>query len=160
MLTVGQEGSRFLEINVYSETQTVIFTADGEYLVRGDEDGVEVRRVEDGWQMAKMAARDVQCLAASKDGRWIAAGTGPKGNGMVFMWDAKTFERVFSHKEDELEVCGVEFSPDSTRLVTASKKATVWDVTTREPVLTLPHEDIDSSEILTARRSNRDSFLL
>lgn len=40
-----------------------------------------------------------ECLVSRclKDGRWIAAGT---EKGQVFVWDAETYEQVFSHKSD------------------------------------------------------------
>ena len=62
------------EIKGGSKIKAVTFTANGEYLVGGGE-GLGVWRMEDGKQMATMAAAGVQCLAVSKDGRWIAAGT-------------------------------------------------------------------------------------
>ena len=115
------------------------FAANGEYIVDG---GVEVGvwQVEDGKQMATLAAGGwVWSLAVSKDGRRIAAGT--KGDAIV--WDAKTFEKVFLHKEDSDAITGVDFSPDATRLLTASTNhtATILDVAARKKVLTLDHED-------------------
>jgi WD40 repeat protein len=90
-----------------------------------------VWRVEGGELLATMEAPDVRCLAVSKDGQWIAAGT---NRGDVFVWDAKTYKQVFAHKE-VLFVIGsvVDLSPDSTRLVVASKNctATIWDIETR-----------------------------
>ena len=137
MLTVGQERSPVIEINVGSRIRAVTFTANGEYIVGGG-DGQRVWRVEDCKQMATMAARDVRSLAVSQDGRWIAAGT---DWGEAILWDTKTFEQVFTHKEDLPDsILGVDFSPDSTRLVTASKNPTaIWDVAARKKVLTL-HE--------------------
>ena len=143
MLTIRQEGSPLIEINGGSEIKAVTFTANGEYLVGGGE-GLGVWRVKDGRQIATMAAREtVKCLAVSKDGRLIAAGT---DSGEVFVWDAKTFQRVFSHWKDTDDISGVDFSPDSrspTRLLVASfnRTATVWDITTRQQELTLHHED-------------------
>ena len=113
------------------------FSANGEYLVGGGlADGAGVWRVEDGKQMATMEARDVWCLAVSQDGRWIAAGT---NDGEVSLWDAKTFEKVFSHKDSYGIPVLADFSPDSTRLITASKTTTVWDVAARKKVFTLNH---------------------
>ena len=92
-----------------------------------------------GKQMARVAAKFVCCLAVSKDRRWIAAGTYDE----VIMWDAKTLRKVFSHRVDNL-IHGVDFSPDSTRLVTASESrnstATIWDVPSRTKALLLDHE--------------------
>jgi WD40 repeat protein len=140
MLTVGQEGSSLIEINGGDYIRAGAFAANGEYLVSGGSWGVRVWRVEDGKQMATMEASFVRCLAVSKDGRWIAAGT---DYGDVIVWDAKTYEKVFSHREDHNGVCGVDFSPDSTRLVSASanKTASIWDIPTRKQVQILDHRN-------------------
>ena len=134
MLTVGQERSLLNEIGGGSGVCSVAFTANGEYIVGGD-DGLGVWRVKDGERMAAMAARDVCCLAVSKDGRWIAAGT----PGECIVWDAQTLEKVFTHREDLADILGVDFSPDSTRLVAASmnRTAAVWDVATHRRILTV-----------------------
>ena len=141
MLTVGQERLPLSEINGDIKIKAVSFTANGKYIVGGGGGQVEVWRVEDGERMATMAVGDVRCLAVSKDDRWIAAGT---GWGKVFAWDAETFKKVFSHREDLSVITSVDFSPDSdsTRLVTASRNdtATVWDVATRKKVLSLDHD--------------------
>ena len=114
------------------------FTSNGEHIVGGGEgDEVGVWRVEDGKQMATLRERFVTCLAVSKDGRWIAAGS---RNANVSGWDAKTFEQVFWHKEDDNDISGVDFSPDSTRLVAGHRTATVLDFATRKKVQTLDHE--------------------
>ena len=56
------------------------------------------------------------------------------------MWNAKTFEKVLSH--EELNVNGVDFSPDSTRLVYASHyTASIWDIATHKRVQALDHGD-------------------
>ena len=88
------------------------------------------------------ASRDVRCLAVSKDGRWIAAGT---SWGDVFVWNAKTYRKVISHRDYNRirrDVNGVDFSPDSTRLVSASDNGTasIWDIATRLPIQILDHE--------------------
>ena len=123
------------------------FSANGENLLIGDNKGVRVWRVEDGEQVpvedgeqvATMRA-NVLSLAVSKDGRWIAAGT---LFGYVFVWNATTHERVFSHWEDYHRI-GVDFSPDSTRLVSAShnRTASIWDIANRRRMRTLEHGDL------------------
>ena len=97
-------------------------------------------QVEDGKQMARMEAECVWCLAVSKDGRWIAAGT---GWGDMFVWDAKTYEKVFSHR-DSGSIRAVDFSLDSTRLISASSNGTasIWDIATRKKVQILEHGDV------------------
>lgn len=75
--------------------------------------------------------------------------------GDVIVWDAKIYEQVFSHKEDNETVTGVDFDTtthqnningSSTRLLVGlyNRTATVWDVATRKRVLgPLHHEDHD-----------------
>ena len=153
MLTVRQECSPLIEINGSSKIKAVTFTANGEYIVGGG-DGLRVWRL-DGKQMATMAARDVNCLAVAKDGRWIAAGT---RFGYVFVWDAKTFERVFSHWEDLSDVTGVDFSLDSARRsIEEPDSYRLGRCSSQKCTHTPPQESGDSSEILAARSSNRDS---
>ena len=139
ILIVGQEStSSPVEINVGRNTWAVTFSANGKYLLSGGEGGVRMWQVEDGKQMATMEARKVYSLAASKDGRWIAAG-GKAGT--VYVWDAETREQAWSHKESDT-INAVDFSPDSTRLVAGlhSKKAIIFDMATRKQVQTLDHE--------------------
>ena len=140
MLTGKGGERRDPEINHDGQLSATTFSANGQYLVSGGEGGVRVWRVEDGEQMARLEAKSVQCLAVSKDGRWIAAGS---ELGDVFIWSAETYEEIFTHADDNDNIFGVDFSPDSTRLVSASSagRASVWDVATRKEILTLRHED-------------------
>ena len=115
------------------------FSANGQYLLSGDRRGVQVWRVEDGTHVARMGVWHVHCLAVCKNGRWIAAGT---YWGNVHVWDAKTHKQVFWHKDSRI-ITGVDFSPDSTRLVSASnnKKATICDIPAGKRVQILYHDD-------------------
>ena len=140
VLIVGQERCEPTEIDVGSGVQAVTFSTRGEHLVSGGGGGVRVWRVENRKRTATMETNGtVFCLAVSKDGRWIAAGTIV---GEVVVWDMATLEQVFKHKEDNSTVNGVDFSPDSSRLVFASdnRTASIWDIATRERVQTLHHD--------------------
>jgi WD40 repeat protein len=139
MLTVGQERSTLIEIDGGDAISAMTFVANGEYLVSGDDEKLRVWRVQDGKQMAATEAWLVRCVAVSKDGGWIAAGTFRD----VVVWDAKTYGKTFALEADHHTINGVDFSPDSTRLVSASDNctATVWDVATRQRVVgPLRHE--------------------
>ena len=140
MLTIGQEHSTLIDIDGGDKLSAATFAAGGEYLVSSGENGVRVWRVEDGEEMARMEASYVLCVSASKDGRWIAAGT---LRGEVIVWDPERSEIVFALEEDG-DINGVDFSPDSTRLLFTSRKgcrAAVWDVATRKRLVgPLPHE--------------------
>lgn len=104
----------------------------------GHSTGVRVWRVKDAKQMADMQSGCINCLAVSKDGRWIAAGTNLYGE--VYVWDATTYEQVLVHQGCYTHA--VNFSPDSARLVVASNSgtATIWDLVSRERVQTLRHD--------------------
>ena len=105
----------------------------------GHEKEVRVWRVKDGKQVARMEAQDwVYSLAASKNGKWIAAGTTKE----LLVWNAETYEEVIKHEEGRW-IRSVDFSPDSTRLVagTNNETAIVWDLATGKQVQTLHHQD-------------------
>ena len=146
MLTVGQECSSFVEVDGSDKVWAVTFGGNGEYLVSGNDEGLRVWQVPDGKQIAMTkACQEVQCVAISKDGGWIAAGT---FWGNVIVWDAKTYKKTFAlenalEEDHHTTTNRVDFSPDVTRLLVASQDctATVWDIATRERVLTLRHQD-------------------
>ena len=139
-LIVGQERPNSpLEINASGAIVAMTISADGKHLLSSGGGGVRVWQVEDGKQVATLGMNNVRRLTVSKDGKWIAAGTNNDG---VYVWDTETREQVWSHKEDSKAVNAVDFSPDSTRLVTGSDnyKATTWDMATHKQVQTLDHE--------------------
>lgn len=140
MLIVEEERSDSMEMNVGRWVNAVAFSANGEYLLSGGDGGVRVRRVKDRKQVVTMKAKDPHCLAVSRNGRWIASGT---WMGDVYVWDANSHKQVFWQKEDSLGILGVDFSPDATRLVSASNNTTasIWNITTSQRLQTLRHED-------------------
>lgn len=140
-LTVEQVHSQFVKIDSAGQDISVVtFTENGEYLVSGGREGVRVWRAQDGKQMAVMKMEGVYCLAVSKDSRWIAAGTNWGG---VLVRDAQKYEQVFAHKEPAHVVCGVDFSPDSKRLVASWKGAvTIWEVPAGRRIRTLDHDGL------------------
>jgi len=139
MLTVGEEHRDPMEIIVGGKLYAVTFSPDGECMFSGGDSGVQVWRVKDGKPVATMEAELVRCLAVSNDGRWIAAGTVP---GDVHVWDAKTYNQVFVHRVHFNYVNGVDFSPDSTRLVSASSNGTAAIyIATSKQVHMLCHDD-------------------
>ena len=116
------------------------FSADGEHLLSGGlTQNVQVWQVQDGQQVATIEAENVFCLAVSKNGRWIAGGT---LWGEVIVWDAETYELVWEHGKDYWIIEAIDFSPDSTKLVSGSSNyiATIWDVASGKKIRTLQHE--------------------
>ena len=97
----------------------------------GGTKGVRVWRIEDGQLVATMAVEHVRCVAFSKDGKWIAAGT---FWGDVMVWDATKIPRqTFMTWKIEDVIRGLDFSPDATRLVAlGDRTATIWNLVTRE----------------------------
>ena len=92
-----------------------------------------------------------------KKPRWIAAGT---HDGDVFVWDTETSEQVFTHKDVHL-IIAVDFSPNPTRLLVGQNYhhtgPSICDVPTPKSLNT--RKRYDGSEVLAARRSNRESHL-
>ncbi|KAG9310443.1 hypothetical protein JVU11DRAFT_9583 [Chiua virens] len=143
MLIIGAE----CDISVGSTISAVAFTPDGKYLVSGGKGGVQVWGLQGNQPVTRMPMEfikneSVQCVVASKDGRLIAAGTGVS----VYVWDAKTYVRVFKSCEQILDFLegwktnAVDFSPDSTGLVAVSgHTATVWEVASWSTRLILEH---------------------
>ncbi|KAF8548910.1 hypothetical protein OG21DRAFT_1500722 [Imleria badia] len=128
-----------IEIDTGGCTMAVTFTTNGEYLVVSNyTDGAQVWRVKDAKQIATIKLPEILALALSKDDRWIAAVTDHE----LFLLDAKTHEKVFMH-EERAWFNAVDFSPDSTRLLTglSNHTAIIWDIATHKQVRTLHHDD-------------------
>ena len=163
MLNIGQERPSPIEIDTNGELRAVAIAPNGEYLVSGgtSESGVRLWRMQDGQPIASLGMQYVRSLAVSRDGRWIAAGTWKE----VVVWDATTHERVFVQGERTAAYFdGVDFSPDSTQLVTGSfnKTASIWDIAANHRVVgPLLHKDVvvaakyapDGTRIATATPS-------
>ncbi|KAF8431304.1 hypothetical protein L210DRAFT_3764262 [Boletus edulis BED1] len=139
MLTVAEEPSPSMETSTGGRL-VVAFAGNAKYVVGGGKlKRVQVRRVADGQQMALLTAEGVLCLAGSRDGRWIAAGT---ARGELLMWDAETHERVFEHKEP-YAINAVYFLPDSIELIAKStnRRVTVWEIPSCKQLQTLDVEE-------------------
>ena len=102
----------------------VAFSPDGEVVYAGGTMGVvytmDVRtgRVLGRWCAALSGASEyghrISCLAASADGRWVAAGTGPEG--LVFVASTADSRRISVLDHGGSTILLVQFSPDSTAL--------------------------------------------
>ena len=139
MLTVGQECFPLVDIDAGSGIRALTFSPDCEYVVCGVDKGIQVWRVEDGKQIVVKEVGTVTCLAVSKDGRWISAGT---WQGHVIVWDTTTYEQASLEKKD-VGIQAVDFSADSACLVSVGERtATVWNVNSRKHVQTLHHDGL------------------
>jgi WD40 repeat protein len=95
-------------------------------------------RSKPGWRIKVQGHPGLERVALSPDGHWLATGTW-RGTG-VKIWDALTgnVERSLG-VEDSADV---GFSPDGTRLVTASgKECCLWDVGTWNKALSFPRKN-------------------
>ena len=149
MLTAGQECPQSIEIDTGGEVWAVAFTANSEYLVSGGRGGVRMWRTKDGKRVATMQAEyGARCVAVSRDGRFIAAGLDD-----VVVWDARNYGQVFTGEVGKT-ICDIDFSPDSTRLVSANgynRTATIWHITIRKQAQILDHVQ----SVLAAKYSPR-----
>jgi len=82
----------------------------------------------DEYQTPANKRQHVSCIAASPDGRFLAAGTEPARD--VYNWDVKTGDRLGIITVGGWVLNGLTFSPDSLSLATASpivkQKIKIW----------------------------------
>ncbi len=119
---------------------TVDFFACGTRVVSGARDGVtRVSNVADGAGLELRGCEaNIFDAVASPDGRWVAAACSD-GHGLLWrLGDEPTEPTVLRH---EGPVWRVAFSPDSSRVATASadRTARVWDLAGGEPVVLRGH---------------------
>lgn len=78
----------------------------------------------------------VSGVAFSPDGHFIASGD---WDGLVKLWDARTFAEIYTFRSGSNRVDSVAFSPDSSRLAAAGQDSIVrlWDLTSGVEVMQL-----------------------
>jgi WD40 repeat protein/serine/threonine protein kinase len=120
-----------------SEARGLAFAPDGSWLASGGWDRtVKIWDVATGEERGRLAVPDpVFCLAVSPDGRRLLTGHNPA----VRLWDVATGAAAGTLAGHGSTVTALVFSPDGTRLASASWDRTlkVWDAATGRELATL-----------------------
>jgi WD40 repeat protein len=122
----------------------IAFSPDGKRLATSSrDDTVKIWDAASGEPLLSIRGdTDLTCVDFSPDGRWVAAAE-EVGN-TVYVWDAASGERLLTLSGHGRWIDDVAFSPDGTRLATASQDSTtrLWDATTGAALFTLVHSNM------------------
>jgi len=109
----------------FGQVSSVIFTADGRYLVAGGESGVVVAVETEDWDVARIFSHGnwINSLASPPDGHSVAACT--QGSD-VAIWDIASASLTKTVCTDKIYVWALAFSPDGARLALGGPD--VWSI--------------------------------
>jgi len=98
--------------------ETALWSSDGTKIIRGSTTGIYFYHPAGLVLSAFTAASGwVTAIDLSPDEELIAAGY---RDGSLRVWDASTFQLIWTVKNNEKEISSVEFSPDGSRIITSS----------------------------------------
>ena len=127
----------------------VVFAPDGRSVVSASRDRtIKVWDIDGGREMRTLIGHDdwVNALAVSPDGAMIASGSGrqtipapTRKDNTIRLWDSSTGNEVRKLDGHEGPISALDFSPDGSRIASASwdKTIRVWNVANGEEVLTI-----------------------
>jgi WD40 repeat protein len=132
------EGRRIWHTDQAGYVRDLVYSPDGTRIVATAGRDIRVWDVDRPAVILTMTGHedDVNSVAVSRDGRWIASGSDDR---TVRLWSASTGEPVATLAGHDASVLAVAFSPDNTRLVSggSDRSGRLWDVATHEPILVL-----------------------
>ena len=121
--------------------EAMAFSPDGRLLAVGGEfETIWVWDVEARlWFVSLRHTNSVRCVAFNRDGDRLAS---CDDDGIVRVWDARSWNCLLTIQADAEPIWSVYFSPDGCHIVTGSDSATIkfWDATTGECIRTLRDE--------------------
>jgi len=136
---------------VLGEVTCLALSSDGRFLAGGGKDMmVRVWNFENGQLLNsyKQQIDPARCLVFSPDGKQLVIGSGTESHGDLAVWNWASAPSPVVWSGHKGYVLGAAFSPDGTRLASASGDHTVkvWDLVEGKPLLTLvgPTQDVQS----------------
>ncbi len=146
-----ESGEEVLKIAMGGAPARVRFSPDGKTFVTATTRGaLKLWDAKEGNELKSLAslAFNLQCVAFSRDGKWIVAGGGPFGEdrfGWAGVWEIASGKQIAEMKDMPDSVLGIAISPDGKLVATAGRDrvARLWRAETGELASTLSgHQSI------------------
>src|SRR5262249_51250410 len=121
---------------------TLALSPDGRYLAASSAGKVKVWLTANGEAVHALACPEgiIRCFAFSRDGRFLAAGSGKTGRGDIRVWELSTGAEAVPLAGHSGRIRCVDFSADGRRLVSVDEDRVmkVWELATGQELLNLP----------------------